>query len=111
MPSLFKMIKKLANDYGISINELEEQVGLKKNVIYSWNKSVPNISNVLKVANFFNVSIDYLLGRDDQLFSYDLQNLLIGNLNNITYKGKLLTEEEKKRLKLALKIVLMNDEE
>jgi len=61
----FDMVKKLCNDQGISVNILEERIGLGRNTLYSWKKKVPSGSNLIKVADYFNVSTDFLLGRTD----------------------------------------------
>ena len=61
----FDMVKKLCDDQGISVNILEERIGLGRNTLYSWKKKVPSGSNLIKVADYFNVSTDFLLGRTD----------------------------------------------
>lgn len=62
----FDILKKLCDEQGISVNILEERVGLSKNTLYSWKKNTPKGSNLIKVADYFNVSTDYLLGRTEQ---------------------------------------------
>ncbi|MBX9096386.1 helix-turn-helix domain-containing protein [Streptococcus gordonii] len=62
----FEKIKFLAKKQGISLNTLEERVGLGKNYIYSLkNKKTPSAEHIAKIADYFNVSTDYLLGRTD----------------------------------------------
>lgn len=62
----FEKIKILAKKQGISLNTLEERVGLGKNYIYSLkNKKTPSAEHIAKIADYFNVSTDYLLGRTD----------------------------------------------
>ncbi|GGC74700.1 helix-turn-helix domain-containing protein [Enterococcus wangshanyuanii] len=61
----FDRLKKLCDKQGISVNTLEERIGLGKNTLYSWKKKVPTGSNLSKVADYFDVSTDYLLGRTD----------------------------------------------
>lgn len=62
----FEKIKSLAKKQGISLNTLEERVGLGKNYIYSLkNKKTPSAEHIAKIADYFNVSTDYLLGRTD----------------------------------------------
>lgn len=61
----FDRLKKLCDEQGISINILEERIGLGKNTLYSWKKKVPGGTNLEKVADYFHVSTDYLLGRTD----------------------------------------------
>lgn len=59
----FVRVKELCKTRGISVVELEERVGFGKNSIYSWKKNKPSAEKLEKVADFFNVSTDYLLGR------------------------------------------------
>lgn len=59
----FDRLKDLAESRKLSINEVEERVGLGRNTLYSWKKKVPSGSNLTKIADYFNVSVDYLLGR------------------------------------------------
>ncbi len=68
----FDILKKLCDEQGISVNTLEERIGLSKNTLYSWKKNTPKGSNLVKVADFFDVSTDYLLGRSDKKRYYDL---------------------------------------
>lgn len=62
----FDRLKKLADEQAISINTLEERIGLGRNTLYSWKKKTPSGTNLEKVADYFDVSVDYLLGRSDQ---------------------------------------------
>ncbi|MFP7171914.1 helix-turn-helix domain-containing protein [Terribacillus halophilus] len=68
----FDRLKKLCDEQGISVNKLEEKIGLGKNTLYSWKKKIPTGANLIKVAEYFNVSTDYLLGRTDKKNYYDL---------------------------------------
>lgn len=68
----FDRLKKLCDEQGISVNKLEEKIGLGKNTLYSWKKKIPTGSNLTKVADYFDVSTDYLLGRTDKKRYYDL---------------------------------------
>lgn len=45
----------------ITIAELERNVGLANGSIGKWKQHNPRIDSVLKVANFFNCSVDDLL--------------------------------------------------
>jgi transcriptional regulator with XRE-family HTH domain len=61
----FDRLKFLCERQGISVNDLEEKIGIGKNSLYSWKKNTPKGTNLLKVADYFRVSTDYLLGRTD----------------------------------------------
>lgn len=70
----FDILKKLCDEQGISVNTLEERIELGKNTLYSWKKNTPKGSNLIKVADYFDVSTDYLLGRTDKKRYYDLND-------------------------------------
>ena len=59
----YQIIKELANQHKISISELERKLNLSNGSISKWAKSKPNSKYIEKVADYFNVSTDYLLGR------------------------------------------------
>ena len=59
-------IRTLANARGYSLTTLEVQLSLGNGTISRWTKSSPNTDKLAKVADFFNVSIDYLLGRENE---------------------------------------------
>ena len=48
--------------------DLGEILGVKKYSIYTYEKgrSEPNIDGLIALADFFDVSIDYLVGRTDR---------------------------------------------
>lgn len=58
-------IHNLAREKGISIPKLEEELKLGNGTISRWNKSSPNISKLLPIAQYFNVSTDYLIGNSN----------------------------------------------
>ncbi len=64
--SKMKTIKQLRTIKNISQKELSERLGVSRSAISMWETgaSKPDFNNVSKVAEFFNVSVDYLLGRD-----------------------------------------------
>lgn len=69
---LYEKIKILANEKKISIRQLEEALGFGNGVINRWRKNTPGVDKVQLVANYFDVSIDYLLGRTEKKRYYDL---------------------------------------
>ncbi|MBG9692733.1 helix-turn-helix domain-containing protein [Lysinibacillus sphaericus] len=70
--SLVERIKNLCNEKKITFAEVERKVGISNGQIRRWDTSSPKIENVEKVANYFDVSTDYLLGRTDKKRYYDL---------------------------------------
>lgn len=57
-------IRTLANAQGLSLPALEVKLSLGNGTISRWSKSAPNTDKLSRVADFFHVSLDYLLGRE-----------------------------------------------
>lgn len=64
--STLERVKELCKNRGITVKRLEEKLEIPYNTIYQWKRITPSLDKIQKVADFFNVSIDYLLGRTDQ---------------------------------------------
>ncbi len=60
-------IRELMNEQGLNQVRLAEKVGVKQNTISSWlsRKKEPSITSLWLLADYFNVEIDYLVGRKD----------------------------------------------
>lgn len=90
----FDRVKQLANSHGIPISRLEEDLGFGRNSLYSWKTKAPNGDRLKKVADYFNVSTDYLLGRkanDKEVDLADKDAFLM-------YQGKPVSDEDKEMI-------------
>lgn len=65
MFSTFERIKELAKARGVTLGALEEKLGLSRNSIYTIKNKKPSTERLQLIADYFNVSTDYLLGRTD----------------------------------------------
>ena len=74
---LGSQIKKHRNELSLSQEELAEKVYVSRQTISNWENDniLPSIEMLVKIADFFSVSTDYLLGLDDKKY------LLISGLN------------------------------
>lgn len=56
-------IRRLCQEHEITIAELERKCGISNGVIAKWDKDTksPKIYAVAAVANYFGVTVDYLL--------------------------------------------------
>ena len=63
--ALNENIKKLRLQYGFSQVELANKLNVSKQCISNWENDniLPSIAMLVKMADLFNVSTDYLLGR------------------------------------------------
>lgn len=114
--TVFDRVKKLAEKQGISIVELEEKLGFGRNSLYSWKKKTPNGDRLKKVADFFNVTTDYLLGRTPtptftRRDERDVQKTLEGMIEGLSDKNALsymkngdkeISEEDAELLRASL---------
>ncbi len=60
-------LKKLRKSKGLTQSELAQFIGITQNSYSYWENDKVKIDNasILKLADFFGVSVDYLLGRED----------------------------------------------
>ncbi|AAU85053.1 transcriptional regulator [Bacillus phage BCASJ1c] len=70
--SLVKKIKLMCDEKKITVAELERRVGISNGQIRKWDSSTPGVDKLARVADYFNVSTDYLLGRTDKKRYYEL---------------------------------------
>lgn len=103
--SLTTRIKDLCDSRSISIAELERTVGLSNGQIRRWDKVSPRSESLQKVADYFNVSIDYLIGRTDIKEKADELESLAAHKDGLN-----LTPEEEEAIKRFVKHVLRNEE-
>jgi len=79
---MIKNLKLLRNEMGISQQQLADRIMVSQQSVNKYeNHGVePDINTLIKIADFFNVSIDFLVGRVDiresvtKLSSSDLSN-------------------------------------
>ncbi|QHM64137.1 hypothetical protein C7M47_03102 [Lactiplantibacillus plantarum] len=64
--TLFDRVKKLSDDQGKSLKTVALELGFGENSIYGWKTKNPGIDKLKAVADYFDVSTDYLLGREVQ---------------------------------------------
>jgi transcriptional regulator with XRE-family HTH domain len=62
--SLSEKIRKLCKNKNISINALEKEIGFGGSTISKWEKSSPTVDKLQKVADYFGVTTDHLLGKE-----------------------------------------------
>ena len=100
MFSTFEIVKDLCEKQGISLNTLEEKLELGKNSLYGLKRNQPSAERLQQIADYFNVSTDYLLGRTenpniakdgDASAPLDLRDIAA---QSMLFDGKPLSEED-----------------
>lgn len=61
---LYENIKKLCREKKISISKLETDLNFPRSSICKWSGNEPGVKKVKRVADYFGVSVDYLLEFD-----------------------------------------------
>lgn len=56
-------IKELSERRGKTLRQVTDDLNFSENYLYSLKTKTPNGANLEKLADYFNVSVDYLLGR------------------------------------------------
>lgn len=63
-----KIFIKLCNERGVAPTAVCNDIGLSAATFSCWtDESVPRKTTLYKLANYFNVSVDYLLGKEDAI--------------------------------------------
>ena len=64
--TLLDRIKLLCDAKGETLASLERRMDFGNGTIRRWGDTTPSGDKLVKVADYFNVSVDYLLGREPQ---------------------------------------------
>ncbi|WP_171299704.1 helix-turn-helix domain-containing protein [Enterococcus cecorum] len=118
--NLFQIVKTLCREKGITQKELAKIIDVSQNTIKNWENNLPNGDTLLKIADYFGVTTDYLLGRSsnksltrknerdiqkslEQIYDGLDDSLSLAYLNN---GGVELSEEDAELLKSALQFTI-----
>ncbi|MCS6157976.1 helix-turn-helix domain-containing protein [Lactiplantibacillus plantarum] len=109
--TMFDRVKEISKKRGLTLAQLNEKVGFKQNVIYSWKTKTPSVDKVKAVADVLNVSVDYLLGKtDDNSTSRKPKHVDIADDDVImTFEGKPIPPEDLELMKRLLRGGRNND--
>lgn len=71
MENLFgQRLKELRKERSVGQIELSNAIGVSKGIVSLWENGLrePTMSNLISIARYFEVSIDYLVGNNDDDF-------------------------------------------
>ena len=116
MFSTFEKIKELCQKRGISLQKVAEDLSYSINYFYTLKEKTPKSDRLQEIADYFNVSTDYLLGRTDnpaiantkEQFFFEGKEVDVEQLAStaMRFNGKPLTEEDKKAIQNIIEIYL-----
>lgn len=63
-----QILKELRAEKGLTQTEIAKEIGVSQGTIYFWENSInePTASYLVRLSKFFKVSVDSLLGIDDE---------------------------------------------
>lgn len=94
------VIKDLTVQKKISVAELERTLGFGNGSISKWNRQSPSVDKLNKVADYFDVSVDYLLGRTNTRSKKDNSKVALDDNDIImTWRGQPLSDEDREMIK------------
>lgn len=94
----YDIVNNLCKEHKTSITRMAEDIGLSNAAPSSWRKgSIPKLSTVKKISEYFDVPVEYLLGEETEK----------GNKKTPTPKG----EREYSDLELIEAVMRANDQQ
>ncbi len=118
---LKKILKNEREKRNLSQKELSQIINVSQQTIGSWEtgRTEPNSEALHQLADFFNISVDYLLGRStskhnilpesEQTIDQHLEEVLeqlAGEGKSLMFKGQPMSEQTKEALLMSLKNTL-----
>lgn len=106
--TIFERVKELSEKQGKSLQRVSEDLGFSSNYFYRMKKQQPTAEKLKLIADYFNVSVDYLLGRDESKPVNEPIDLAeVANSDDdavwsrlLSSGGRPLTEKDKMAIKL-----------
>lgn len=112
MSEFSKRLVNLRESHDWSKTYVANHIGLKNMQTYAnweYGKSEPDQDSTIRLANLFNVTVDYLYGRNQtpewatQKDTLELRNFIDENSEGgMTFDGEDLTREEKEKVEIAM---------
>lgn len=95
-----KAIKDIAKQKGIAVEKMLEECEMSKNALSSMQAGgyLPRVENLLKIADYLGVSVDYLLGREIKNAPDEVRSDIINRIMS-------LSEEDAEKLRILVETV------
>jgi len=109
------ILRQLREEKELSQVELAKKLNITSQSLsqYELSKRMPDIEMVNRLADFFNVSVDYLLGRidvkDSSIFSVKEDENKFGIHNEIVNEIEKLSPESQEDLEAYIKLLKLRD--
>lgn len=84
-------VTALCSEKKITVHALEKSLGLGHSSVSKWNSHAPRIDSVMKIAEFFNVTAEYLYsGKDMETHISDFEYQIIVNFRKSQMQDAIL---------------------
>lgn len=80
--TIFERIKELADKQGKSLQKVSEELGFSSNYLYQLKRQTPAADKLALIADYFHVSVDYLLGRTEYKSFRDMRKSIVSKIQN-----------------------------
>ena len=101
--TVFERIQSLAKKRGIPMSKLALTLGFSENLFYRWKSSDPKAVDLEKVADYFEVSVDYLLGRETETPKHTETDLSKMIDSAMSFDGEPVTDHDREIIMAFLK--------
>lgn len=99
--TILDRIKELSKSRDKTVKEVAIELGLGENYLYSLKNKIPNGQTLQKLADYFHVSVDYLLGREEKADVPDLTiDQILDSVEN--YSGGQLNDSDREMLRIII---------
>ena len=95
--NLAETIEALSKEKGISVSSMLQDLEMNKNALFTMKKSgyLPRVESLCKFADYFQCSLDYLLGRTEEPQTMNqVNNGNIGNNSNVNINKSNLSDTD-----------------
>lgn len=115
---IYEKIQYLARNQGLSVRELGNKLNIGPTTLYKWKSQTPKSDILIKVADYFNVSTDYLLGRSSDKYDLSPQEKIdigieaekmmkgLNDEGSVNFYGEPMSEEDKEATLSALNLLM-----
>lgn len=111
---ILKRLKDLREDRDVSVKEILSFLNVSRTTYYNYEKgtSHPGLDTLLKLADFYHVSVDYLLEREDEENEiYDSSHLFLDKFNPHEVESKITPRQKKLLIELIEDFINANSEQ
>ncbi|MFL8937244.1 helix-turn-helix domain-containing protein [Rossellomorea oryzaecorticis] len=97
MPAIGSKLKDLREKNGLTPEKLADEIQLTKSIIWSYEleKKEPSLNHLVRLADFFNVTVDYFINDYEKKMVIDLQKDTINKCSLIVDNIELSESELK----------------